>query len=377
MALETTVRTSLTGTEALAAEWTDLHERCGARLPFSSAEWGLTWLQHFATTATDSPVLVEVREAGALVGVAPYYRHRMRGALSRVQPAGTGVEWIGPYEVPALLAAPGRERDVARAVVDQLCRLDEPADWANVALGEGVPWFEPEWLPEPTFTSMIRHVVGAVVVDLRVPKAEDVLVGHRNLKESLRRARNRLNREYGPDGWRVREHAAPEDVDAAFRRLVRLHGERAEAEGHKEAHANVFAGPRALEFVADVVHRLALRDRVRVYEVDADGDVLAAQLVLRTATASYSSVSGVSEKGWRFSSVTHLQWTALADAHALGHAELNLSIGPNQAKLRWSTDVRHYPDFVVVGPRRRSRTAYLAAQTAASVRSYREAVRAH
>ncbi len=377
MALEVEVRERLDEITVIEPDWVALHERSGARLPFSAPEWGLTWLQHFAASGPDSPLLLEVREAGELVGVAACYRHRMRGGLSRVQPAGAGVEWIGPFEVPSLLAAPGRGRDVARVVVDRLCRLEPAWDWANVALGEGAPWLEPEWLPDPGFTSMVRHVVGAVVVDLRVERPEDVLSGHRNLKESLRRARNRLTKEFGADGWQVRRHTQTSEVDAAFGRLARLHAERAEAQGHREAHRNVFASPRALAYVADVVHRLARRDRVCVYEVEAGGEVIAAQLVLRTATASYTSVSGVSDAGWRFSSVTHLLWTALADAHALGHVEINLSIGPNQAKLRWSPEVRHYPDHVVLGPRRRSRTAYLAAQTAAAVRSYREAVQAH
>ena len=376
MALETSVLTRLDQVRAIEGEWAALHDASGARLPFSAPEWGITWLEHFAASGPDSPLVVEVREDGRLLGLAACYRHRMRGGLNRVQPVGTGAEWIGPFEVPSVLAAESRGRDVARAVVEALCGLDPAFDWANVGLGESAPWLEPEWLPSG-FTSMVRHVVGAVVVDLGVPRPEDVLVGHRNLKESLRRARNRLTKEYGADGWEVRRHTEPDAVAAAFAGLVRLHRERAAAEQHREIHADVFASPRALAYVSEVVLRLARRDRVRLYEVAAGEEVLAAQLVLTTATASYSSVSGVSERGWRFSSVTHLQWTGLVEAHAAGHRELNLSIGPNQAKLRWSSDVRHQPDYVVVGPRRRSRTAYLAAQTAASVRAYREAVQAH
>jgi len=375
--LEVGVRRHLDQVEGLEQEWVELHERSGAALPFSAPEWAVTWLRHFTGPGPDSPLVVEVREAGELVGVAPLYQHRMRGGLVRLQPVGTGVEWVGPFEVPSMLAAAGRGRDVGRAVVEHLCRVEPGWDWANVALGEAAPWLEPEWLPDPSFTSMVRHVVGAVVLDLRVDRPEDVLAGHRNLKESLRRARNRLTKEFGPEGWRVHRHALPDDVDAALGRLMRLHGERAAADGHRETHLDVFESARVRAYVTDVVHRLALRDRVRVYEVETGGEVLAAQLVLRTATAGYASVSGVSEQGWRFSSVTHLLWQAVVDSHAAGHAELNLSIGPNQAKLRWSDQVRHFPDYVVLGPRRRSRTAYLAAQTAAAVRSYREAVRAH
>ncbi|RYZ26747.1 MAG: hypothetical protein EOP01_08610, partial [Propionibacteriaceae bacterium] len=177
MTLEVTVLRHLDRVEELAPAWAALHEAAGARLPFSAPEWSLTWLRHFTGPGPDRPLVVEVREDGALVGVAPLYEHRMRGGLVRLQPVGTGVEWIGPFEVPSMLAAAGRGRDVGRAVVEHLCGIEPGLDWANVALGEAASWLEPEWLPDLSFTSMVRHVVGAVVLDLRVAKPEDVLVG--------------------------------------------------------------------------------------------------------------------------------------------------------------------------------------------------------
>lgn len=373
MTTEVTVQHRPDDLAELVPEWTDLHESSGTRMPFSAPEWALTWLQHFGDDEHNRPVVFVIRESGKLIGVAPYYRHRMPGGLARLQQAGTGVEWIGPFEVPAMLAAPNRGRDVARAVVDRMCELDPSWDWANVSLGDAAHWLEPEWLPDPSFTSLVKRTTAAVVVDLQVPRPEDVLTGHRNLKESLRRARNRLNAEFGPEGWTVCTTSTPQEVGPAFQRLIRLHEERSRAEGRRESHRNVFASPRATSFVAEVVNLLALRDRVRVYELVAGDVVLAAQLVLRTKTATYSSVSGLSDVGWRFSVVTHLQWNALVDAHGAGHAEMNLSIGPNQAKLRWSKLVRYHPEFVIVGPRPVSRAAYSGAQVASSLRSYSEA----
>lgn len=203
MTLEVTVRESLDDADGLIQEWTQLHESSGTRIPFSAPEWAWTWLEHFATS-DDTPVLYEVREDDRLIGVAPYYRHRMPAGLSRLQPVGTGLEWIGPYELPSMLALPDRGREVARAVVEQVCRQQPDWDWTNVSLGDTAHWLEPEWLPGPAFTSLTKRVVGAVVVDLEVSAPEEVLRGRRNLKESLRRARNRLTSAFGADGWSVR-----------------------------------------------------------------------------------------------------------------------------------------------------------------------------
>jgi CelD/BcsL family acetyltransferase involved in cellulose biosynthesis len=260
-------------------------------------------------------------------------------------------------------------------VVDEICREADPWDWANIAAGEVAPWFEPEWLPSSSYTELVKHVLAATVIDLGIPRVEEVLVGRRNVKESIRRAKNRLTKAYGSDGWSVERIADPAAVVPAFQRLVRLHEERSRAVSHSESHVNVFASPTVLAYVADVVQQLAARDRVSIYELVTDGELIASQLILHTTTASYSSVSGISEKGWPFSAVTYLQWHAIRHAYELGHSEFNLSIGPNQAKLRWSNQVRYFPDFVVIGPRRRSRVASTGAQLWSSVAAYRAASR--
>ena len=374
MPLAATVHRTLESVSALSGEWAALHASSGSRLPFNGPEFALTWLQHF-TGPDDVPVVFEVRDGPRLVGMAPYYQHRMRGGLSRLQPVGTGLEWIGPYEVPAMLAEAGRGREVARAVVQEMCREPVAWDWVNVALGEAAPWFEPEWLPDPDFTFLVKHLVGAVVLDLTGGPVEELLFGRRNVKESIRRAKNRLNSAYGSEGWSVARVTGPAEVSEALTRLVRLHESRSKAQTHREHHVNVFESPAVLTYLRDVVGQLAERRMVSIYELRAGEERLASQLIWHTQTASYSSVSGISEAGWPFSPVTYLQWSAIQDAHAAGHREMNLSIGPNQAKLRWTNEVRYFPDFVVVGPRRRSKGAYPGAHLWSALSAYREAVR--
>jgi CelD/BcsL family acetyltransferase involved in cellulose biosynthesis len=375
MDLHTTEHRQLTPVLGLVEEWQALHEASGDTNPFSGPDWAVTWLEHFAGEQ-HQPFVVEVRDGDRLVGVAPLYRRTaLRGRATILQPIGTGNPWIGPYEVPSILAAPGCGRDVARAVVGRLCEEPEAWDWSQLVLGSAAPWLEPEWLPDWSFTLVERRVRAAVVLDLSA--GTDVYSGRRNLKESFRRARNRLTRDFGADGWSVRRVNEAAEVTAAFDRLVGLHGERAELGQGRPVHADVFADPRVRAYLRAVVERMGRRGCASFYELLIGGDVVASQLVLHTSSASYSSVSGVSERAWPYSAVTYLQSLAVKDAQDAGQRQMNLSIGPNQAKLRWTDQIRSTIEFGIVGPRQRSRLLYLGQEAAGVVLSYREARRAH
>jgi hypothetical protein len=375
MELQVIEHRQLTAVQKLAHDWRALHEASGEVNPFTGPDWALTWLEHFDDPGHE-PCVLEVRDGDRLVGIAPFYRQRvLKGRGTVVRLIGTGDTWIGPLEQPALLTAADRGRDVARSVVGHLCA--NPAEWDSVrlTLGSTVPWFEPEWLPDWSFTVLERRTRAAAVLDLQ--GTENVYAGRRNLKESLRRARNRLTRDVGADGWSVRRVTDPAQVPAAFDRLVALHGERAGLRDGRPVHADVFADPRVLGYLRAVVARAGETGGASVYELLIGDRVEASQLALHTATATYSSTSGVSELAWPYSAVTYLLSLLVQDAQAAGHREVNLSTGPNQAKLRWTDTVRSSTEFVVVGPRRRSQLLNLGQEVSGVLAGYREARRAH
>jgi CelD/BcsL family acetyltransferase involved in cellulose biosynthesis len=376
MDLHTTAHRQLTSVRALVEEWQALHETSGDVNPFSGPDWAVTWLEHFSGDPQVEPLVIAVREGDRLVGVAPLHRRTaLAGRSAVVKPIGLGTPWIGPYELPSLLAAPGTGRQVARAVVGRLCEEPQTWDWSSLLLGPAAPWLEPEWLPDHSFTVVARQVRAAVVLDLSA--GHDVYAGRRNLKESFRRARNRLTRDFGADGWSVRRVTEHADVPEAFDRLVALHGERADLRDGRPVHADVFTDPRVRAFLRSVVERMALRDRVSVYQLSIGTDVVASQLVLHTGAASYSSVSGAAERAWPYSAVTYLQSLAVQDAQEAGHSRMNLSMGPNQAKLRWTEEVESTTEFGIIGPRPRSRVLHLASEGHAVLSAYQAARRAH
>lgn len=376
MDLQIVEHRQLSGVQGLAGEWQALHDAAGDTNPFTGPDWAVTWLEHFGGDPGHEPLVLEVRESGRLVGVAPLYRRSvLKGLGTLVQPVGTGSLWIGPYEQPSILAAPDLGRDVARAVVAHLCA--DPGSWdcSQLVLGPAAPWLEPEWLPDWSFTLLQRRTRANAVLSLGGDG--NVYAGRRNLKESLRRARNRLTRDVGADGWSVRRVTSATEAPVAFDRLVELHGERAQLRDGRPVHADIYADPRVRAYLREVVARSAARGGSSVYELLIGDDVVASQLVLHTRSATYNSTSGIAERAWPYSAVTYLLSLVVKDAQDAGHREVNLSTGPNQAKLRWTDQVRTTTEFALVGPRRRSRLLTLGLDTYGVVAGYQEARRAH
>lgn len=109
--------TIATGSEAFnkfATEWDALHKVSLTATPFNSRAYAQLWWEHFG--GNDTLELWIVRDDATLVGIAPFYR-----TLNAV-----GVEvlrFVGGVDISDYLdvvSAPGREGDVARALVSSL-----------------------------------------------------------------------------------------------------------------------------------------------------------------------------------------------------------------------------------------------------------------
>lgn len=357
----------------LMGTWRELRQRCGSSNPFTSPQWVTAWASHF-TTGHELEVLAVLR-ADRLIGVAPCYVRPLGPRLRAVQLIGTA-RHAALTELPEVLAEPGQVRPVLRAVVRHWCARWREWDWLELPMGAHQGWFEPEWLTGgPAAGGGVRHKTTRPTVVLTLPQRADELSGSlkRNVRESIRRAGNRLNRT--GRSWEVTRHTGERSVRMALPVLAHLHAARSALPGRRR-HPDVLGEPAHLAFLGDVLPRMAAEDEAEILTLDVEGEAIAAQLVLRASRADYVSFSGVDPAWWHASPVTLLQWRAAENAVALGRTELNLSLGPDVAKLRWSEQVAQHPEFAVCGPRLRSKaayTAYAAAAAAASVR--REAAR--
>ena len=354
--LSVRVLTNLAEIQARKADYVALRDRSPSRNPFAGPEWSLNWYSAF-TGPRRRPLQLEVHRDGDLIGVVPMWEQRSVLGKSVLRPVGRSQPWIGPFEFAGALAAPGAGRDVGRAVVNHLCELSDEWDWAHVALGDMAPWLEPDWLASDRFVLLTRQVVTTVVLDL-VPGGEPFRP-KRNLRESIRRARNRLDRD-GRTNWSTRRLVIPGDVRDAMTRLTQLHHRRSLRIDKAAIHSDVLDPSPVRDFVGAAVVDMAEHDLVSVYELVVGDQVVASQLVLHTKASTHFSVSGQLDSAWRYSAITYLQWLAVQDAQAAGHDLIDFSAGPIQSKLRWTEDVRSYHEFAVVAPRPTARLAYWA-----------------
>jgi CelD/BcsL family acetyltransferase involved in cellulose biosynthesis len=366
-----TVITSLDEARAFSEEWAKFAEEAGGSNPFVHPDWMLTWAERFVQRREQIWLLV-ARQDGRLVGVAPFYRRSWGlGLAHSMQLLGTG-RHSDLTELPGLLVDQSQRRNVIRALTDRLCRESRTWDWTHIPL-ENPLWFEPDWLPKGGSIMALQGTVRASVV-----RSVDELtppVMKRNVRESLRRARNRLNRTY-PGRWTVERATNREGVLKAMEDLSSLHATRSRLPG-KEMHPNVLRDDADSSYLLAVLSRAADRGGAGVYRLIVDGRAIAALLVLRSAESSYFLLSGMSEEAWEYSPITLLQGYAIDDARELGHRYVNLSTGPNTAKMRWSEQIWVHPEFLLVPERPLSLAKFLLYWMAAAVAAVKREWRRH
>lgn len=343
---------SLLQARAFVAEWAELAETAGARNPFTHPEWLMPWAERFLRP--DEQVwLLAARQHGRLVGVAPFYRRSWGPRLAHsMQLWGTGRHngWI---ELPQLLLDQEQPRTVARALVARLCTEANAWDWAEVPLEDSL-WLEPDWLPRHGEVTVLTKMVRASVV-LPINQAKQPVM-KKNVRESLRRARNRLDRSY-PGGWSVTCATDRADLLGALPDLARLHDDRSRLAG-KKRHPNSLAQEADWSFLVAGVIASAERGGASIYRLLVHSQAVAALLVLRSRDCTYFLLSGMSQQSWEFSPTTLLQGRAIDDAVALGHRWVNLSTGPDTPKLRWSEQLSVSSEFALIPDRPFSRVAF-------------------
>lgn len=340
--ISVTRMTSLAEAHAFTREWAAFAEDAGAKNPFVHPDWMIPWAERFLRSH-EQIWLLAARQNGELVGVAPYYRRSWGSGLAHsMQPWGTGRD-SDLIQLPQFLLDQSQPRKVARALVGSLCTGVKLWDWAFVPLEEPL-WFEPDWLPEGGSIIVLDRMVRASVV--RPIDTSSPPVMKRNVRESVRRARNRLDRAY-PGRWCISRATSRSDILDAFPDLLSMHAARSRIPG-KEMHANLLEQESNSSLLLAVLAASADRGGACIYRLVIEDRAMAALLVLRTAECSYFLLSGMSEPSWEYSPVTLLQGCAIDDAIKLDHRRVDLSTGPDTAKMRWSEHVLVHPEFVLV-----------------------------
>jgi CelD/BcsL family acetyltransferase involved in cellulose biosynthesis len=359
---------------ALVDDWQALYSVSARGNPFASPDWLLTWARHFVPER-DLEIFA-VRRGPALTGLAPWYVKRAPLLPRRLQLLGGG-RHDALTELPQVLAAPGEERSVLRAVIGEWSQRSADWGWLELPVMADQGWFEPEWLIGTVGEGgLVQHKLTRATVVLDLPS--DVPALHsglkRNLLEATHRARNRLDKTGRP--WAITVHEDPMDFMQALLVLAGLHAARARVVGRRN-HPDQLARAARREFLREALAAMARRGQARILTLDVAEKPIAAQLVLDAPCGSYLGFSGIDPEWWQVSPVTLLALHAAEAAVERGHREFTLGVGPSVSKLRWSEQIRQHPEFIVCGPRRWSRLAYTGYRMAAAAAGVRREAKRH
>lgn len=346
--------------DALEPEWLELFDRSGTRNPFAHPSWVRTWLCHFAPGAHQR-VVVATRRDGELVAVAPFARRAFgRGPVqaTRLMLAGKAASRFDRLtEMTEILVVPAERRRILRALIQHLVR-EQPGtwDWLNITVPPEHGWIDPEWVPDTWrrrgARPLHKHALAFVVLPL--PACWEDLSLKRNMKEAIRRSRNRLAANGGEpeivfaNGGEAREAVA---------QIQDLHRRRAALDGHRP-HSDYFASEESARFAADAALALASAGNAIVALLRLGDEPIAGRLVLRANDSLFLSFSGADPEHWRLGAATSLMVACIRHGIADGRRLLNLSSAPDSAKLRWSEQLEIHHEFVLVAPTRRARRAF-------------------
>jgi CelD/BcsL family acetyltransferase involved in cellulose biosynthesis len=340
----------------LAPEWIGLLERAENDLPFLLPEWLITWWETFRQRGSfirDSLRVKAVRDsAGALVAIIPLMLTERPGfgpVRSRV------LDFMGAdrhlTELRAPIVDPACAGEVARAVADDL--LSDPSwDWITwQGLDE-----ESEFARELQKMVPLRwgnSETGNVLT--LAPTWEQFKRGlKRNIKESLRRCYNSLQR----DGLTARLVVAEtaQDVEKSLGTFYELHTMRA---GQRDAviHPDRFSRDTARRFLDVACSRLAERRIARVFTLMVGDAPVASRVGFVLPQCLYLYYSGFDPAWGKYSVATTAVAEAIKYGIGIGVPRVHLSMGADVAKSRWGprTPVRRQAFWV--RPRLSSRAA--------------------
>lgn len=360
-------------TPGLLDEWRVLEAAAALNAnPFLVPEWILSWYACYVPDPADQLVaLVRHRKTGELVGLAPLHGQDLTVSRFRVArrlvPVGAGI--VTALELPGYLAAPGQHRDVMRAVVEAVTALPG-VDWAGAVIAPEQGWFEPEQLMAETAgeVDFWQHLRSRACVVLPLESTwEATQAGFkRNLKESLRRSRNRL--EKSGLTHEVVQHTGADLDEDRVNRFLELHRDRAANDRATVAHPDSYSDPTSRALLTLALPQLAAAGRASVFELVVDGAVVASQLALHAPGSSYVHSSGFHPDAWEYGPVGHLHGALVRAAVERGDQLVNFSPGPRVSKLRWSEQVWVSSEFAFgIGSRWMMRR-YLALRAASALR---------
>ena len=343
---------------SLAGECAQLEPQMRPRLPFATHDWLALWWRHYHEDrlfVRDEFYVHTVRgPSGALIALAPLIRTERpaNGPLRCRSVAFFGAD-KNVTELRGLVCAQEHEGAVTRALLAHFDRVRDEWDWftwhgvrkngeAYALLDENANF---EWGKESTDYL------------LALPNTwEEFRAGRsRNIKESLRKCYNSLKRANYTFNFRVVEE--PRELPAALNQFFALHRRRANAP-HLVHHEDVFVTPQSRKFLMDLAARGSEAARLRVFQLEIAGSVVASRLGFSLGDELYLYFSGYEPDWGGFSVMTTTVAESVKWAIERQYRVINLSPGTDVSKTRWGATPSTTCEGILLSNTRRAKVAF-------------------
>ena len=326
--------------------WERLYTVSGVNNPFVDPLWLMAWAEHYV--GENDLDVIFVRSDGRLVGVAPFYRSRAR-LLGRLGPSRLLLLGSGGRdnltELTELLVLKQQCRAILKTIVTDIA-FSADCDWLEFAFAAQHGWLETQWLPmrgqHPRFVALHKGTTASVILELL--GTSDGIPLKRNMRRNLRHRNNQLQRQGATIGIERLNRA--DQMEYGLQILSRLHRARSTMHG-VPFHPDMLQVGRARAFLGDAVTSMAAAGRAAIFVLHIDRQPAAVQLVLIANGCYYMALSGLDPTRWHASPLTLLTAAVIDDAHACGANRVNLSTGPNTAKLSWSEHLEYHQEFLL------------------------------
>lgn len=323
-----------------AAQWQQLVDAVEDGL-FLSWDWIDAWWRAYAGVLSGRLHVVVVRGGdGAVEGIAPLY---VAGAVSLARVLRpTTLRFLGAGgdtspDYLNVLARPGREEEVAACVAQALA--ERTGSWNALHLtdlADDAPMtaaFEQALQERLGWTDPLRRVPRAVCPYVALAHSPEALLARApaKLRYNVRSRWKKLARDHSARFF-LWDGPAAEGIS----RIAELHRRRFQAKG--DAHS--FATERYVAFHQDVAARFARRGALRLYCLEAEGQLVAMLYCFRQGERVYHFQSGF-DPDWRHAGVGQVL-VARALEHACGEGVRRFDFlkGEYAYKDDWATGRR-------------------------------------
>ncbi len=337
--------------DGLRVEWQTLF-KTAAGAPFLSWEWIAAWQRWLGQGRT--PRVLCARAGARLVGLLPLAEETCWGTLpGQVRKLCVlGERHVGGDYLD-VLAAPGWEKESATAIFEHLAREGS----FDVLELDGLAGDSPT-LPmlawrfgvDPRFKFELQP--NQVCPYLKIEGGWDDVLKRTRRPHQLKRLLRELD---SLEGFELRCAVTPEDVSAAFERLLALHEKRWAGQGGSDA----LARPAVRDFHRDVVVRLARAGMVRIEELWIEGACRASYYGMQSGGHYYLYQTGYDPE-WAKQSVAFIRLgLSIQEAVGRGVRIYDFLRGSETYKFDWANATRMTVS-VQVARRSQAATIYIA-----------------